>query len=188
MDIILYLLNYINYQRKIIGQLLNFICRYIPLKQWAFDDSHSPKYQKFKVDKLPKIISYQQDWTWKDLIPYYQKRYGKTIKPVFRRVACDIPSDCTCPMCKSPVDYLTWNNGKVKTQILCKVCPTKFSPGNDNRFSQTYKLKCPYCSHTLAPKKIRKHFIVHKCVNPKCSYYLHNLRKVVFFPITLTPK
>ena len=108
MDIILYLLNYINYQRKIIGQLLNFICRYIPLKQWAFDDSHSPKYQKFKVDKLPKIISHQQDWTWKYLIPYYQnqKRYGKTIKPVFRRVACDITSDCTCPMCKAPVDYL----------------------------------------------------------------------------------
>ena len=77
MDIILYLLNYINCQRKIIGQLLNFICRYIPLKQWAFDDSHSLKYQKFKVDKLPKIISCQQDWTWKDLIPYYQKRYGK---------------------------------------------------------------------------------------------------------------
>ena len=71
MDIILYLLNYINYQRKIIGQLFNFICRYIPLKQWAFEDSHSPKYQKFKIDKLPKIIFYQQDWTWKDLIPYY---------------------------------------------------------------------------------------------------------------------
>lgn len=178
MDIILYLLNYINYQRKIIGQLLNFICRYIPLKQWAFEDSHSPKYQKFKVDKLPKIISYQQDWTWKDLIPYYQKRYGKTIKPVFRRVACDIPADCTCPMCKAPVDYLTWNNGKAKTQILCKVCQSKFSPGNNNRFSQTYKLKCPYCSHSLVPKKNRKHFIVHKCVNPKCSYYLYNLRKV----------
>ena len=61
MNIILYLLTYINYQRKIIGQLLNFICRYIPLKQWAFDDSHSPKYQKFKIDILPKIISYQQD-------------------------------------------------------------------------------------------------------------------------------
>lgn len=80
MDIILYLLTYVNDKRKIIGQLLNFICRYIPLKQWAFDDSHSPKYQKLKIDILPKIISYQQDWTWKDLILYYQKRYGKTIK------------------------------------------------------------------------------------------------------------
>ena len=178
MNIILYLLTYINYQRKIIGQLLNFICRYIPLKQWAFDDSHSPKYQKFKIDILPKIISYQQDWTWKDLILYYQKRYGKTIKPVFRRVVCDIPSDCTCPMCKAPVDYLTWNNGRSKTQILCKVCQTKFSPGTDNRFSKTHKLKCPYCTHALVPKKNRKHFILHKCVNPKCSYYLHNLRKV----------
>lgn len=38
---------------------MNFICRYIPLKQWAFDDSHSPKYQKFKIDQLPKIISYK---------------------------------------------------------------------------------------------------------------------------------
>ena len=32
--------------------------------------------------------------------------------------------------------------------------------------------------HTLIPKKDRKHFIVHKCVNPKCSYYLRNLKKV----------
>ena len=71
MDIILYLLNYIKYQNKIIGQLLNFICRYIPLKQWAFDDSHSPKYQKFKIDELPKIISFKQDWEWTDLISYY---------------------------------------------------------------------------------------------------------------------
>ena len=90
MDIILYFIKHINYQRKIIGQLLNFIYRYIPLKQWAFDDSHSPKYQNFKVDKLPKIVSCQQDWTWEDLIPYYKERYGKSIKSVFRRVACNI--------------------------------------------------------------------------------------------------
>lgn len=178
MNIILYLLNYINYQHKIIGQLLNFICRYIPLKQWAFDDSHSPKYQKFKVDQLPRIISYQQDWTWEDLIPYYKERYRKELKPVFRRVTCDIPDNCTCPVCKAPVDYLAWNNGKSKTQITCKVCQTRFSPGTDNRFSKTHKLACPYCTHILAPKKNRKHFILHKCVNPKCSYYLDNLRKV----------
>ena len=43
---------------------------------------------------------------------------------------------------------------------------------------QRPSLKCPYCSHTLARKKDRKHFILHKCINPKCSYYLHNLKKV----------
>ena len=61
MDIILYLLNLIQYQNKQICWLIHFICRYIPLKQWAFDDSHSPKYQKFKIDQLPKIISYKQE-------------------------------------------------------------------------------------------------------------------------------
>ena len=89
MNIILYLLQLIQYQHKQICWLLNFICRYIPLKQWAFDDSHSPKYQKFKIDKLPLFTDYRQDWTYKDLIPYYEKRYGKKIrdshKPLWQR-------------------------------------------------------------------------------------------------------
>ena len=79
MNIILYLLQLIQYQHKQICWLLNFICRYIPLKQWAFDVSHSPKYQKFKVDELPLITDFRQDWTYKELIPYYEKRYGKKI-------------------------------------------------------------------------------------------------------------
>lgn len=117
MDIILYLLHYIKYQNKIIGQLLNFICRYIPLKQWAFDDSHSPKYQKFKIDELPKIISFKQDWEWTDLISYYKQRYNKTIKPVFRRGECDIPEDCNCYLCNAPFQYLIWNDGKNKYKL-----------------------------------------------------------------------
>ena len=78
MNIILYLLNIIQYQQKQICWLLNFICRYIPLKQWAFDDSHSPKYQKFKIDKLPKIIYYEK-WDYKEYIPYLEWKYGKKI-------------------------------------------------------------------------------------------------------------
>ena len=176
MNIILYLLQIIQYQYKVIGQLLNFICRYIPLKQQAFDDSHSPKYQKFKVDLLPKIIFLEQEWTWKELIPYFEKRYNKTIKPVNRRKECDIPEDCSCPRCKAPMPYLYRNNGS-KGQIFCKVCDTKFTP-DDNRFGKPFLLKCPHCSHSLTPKKDRKHFIVHKCTNPKCPYYLRNLKKV----------
>ncbi len=178
MDIILYLLQLIQYQSKIIGQLLNFICRYIPLKQWVFDDSHSPKYQKFKVDELPRVISYKQEWNWNDLIPYYEKRYGKTIKPVFRHGECTVPEDSSCPCCNAPFQYLMWNNGKNQTQLLCKVCQSRFAPTKDNRFSKTNVLRCPHCSHTLVHKKDRKHFVIHKCVNPKCPYYLHNLKKV----------
>lgn len=175
MDIIQYLLHYIQYQHRIISYLLAFICRYIPLKQWAFDDSHSPKYQKFKTDELPLITDFHQDWTYEDLIPYFEKRYGKKIRPIHRRSECDIPDECYCPRCQAPKLYLYRNNGS-KGQILCKVCDARFSP-QESRFS-SMKLRCPHCGNALVPKKDRKHFVIHKCVNPKCPYYLHNLRKV----------
>ena len=175
MDIILYLLQTIQDLYRQNCWLINFICRYIPLKQWAFDDSHSPTYQKFKIDELPLVTDFRQDWTYKELIPYYEKRYGKKIRPVSRRSECDIPDECTCPRCDAPKPFLYKNNGS-KGQLLCKVCAARFSPA-ESRFSSV-KLRCPHCGNALVPKKDRKHFIVHKCVNPKCPYYLHNLKKV----------
>lgn len=176
MDIILYLLHLIQYQQKQICWLLNFICRYIPLKQWAFDDSHSPKYQKFKVDELPKVQIIQHEWHWQLLLPYFEQRYNVKIKPISRRKECDIPENCSCPSCGAPQPYLYRNNGKAG-QLNCKVCDTNFSP-DENRFAKSYTLRCPHCGRTLTAKKERKHFILHKCVNPKCPYYLHNLKKV----------
>ena len=175
-NIILYLLQLCHQLYQQNCWLVNFICRYIPLKQWTFDDSHSPRYQKFKVDQLPRIIYHHQDWDWQDLNRYYAWKYGKPVQPVRRRSECDIPEHCTCPACKAPQPYLYRNNGKAG-QLMCKVCGTLFSP-DENRFSKTLSLKCPYCSHALVRKKDRKHFIIHKCVNPKCPYYLHNLKKV----------
>ena len=58
-SIITYLLLYNQYLIKIIYSLLLFIAKYIPLKQLAFDDSNSPEYQKFKVDKLPTILKFE---------------------------------------------------------------------------------------------------------------------------------
>ena len=176
MDIILYLLQLIQQLYKQNCWLFNFICRYIPLKQWAFDDSLSPKYQKFRIDQLPKIVYHHQDWDWQDLNAYYTWKYGKPVKPVKRRSDCDIPDSCTCPACNAPKPFLYRNNGRCG-QLMCKVCQTLFSP-DENRFSKVLTLKCPHCAHTLIRKKDRKHFIIHKCVNPKCPYYLHNLKKV----------
>lgn len=176
MDIITYLLSIIQQQYKTICWLLNLLCRFIPLKQWDFDDSHSPKYQKFKIDELPKIQPYCQDWSYKELLPYWHIRYGKTIKPVSRRSSSDVPELCSCPRCSAPSIYLYRNNG-AKGQLLCKVCSSRFSPDEANRFS-SLNLRCPHCGHSLVQKKDRKHFVIHKCVNPKCSFYLHNLNKV----------
>lgn len=111
----------------------------------------------------------------KNSSPYYEKRYGKQIRPVSRRSECDIPDDCSCLLCDAPKPFLYRNNGS-KGQLLCKICAAGFSP-SESRFS-SMKLRYPYCGNALIPKKDRKHFTVHKCVNPKCPYYLHNLKKV----------
>ncbi len=174
MDIILYLLQLIQYQYQQICWLLNFICRYIPLRQWAFDDSHSPKYLKFKVDKLPVIKTFvKQDWQF--LLEYYQWKYGKPVKPVRRRNGRSIPEDTVCPLCGAPHHFIYDNNGG-NGQYQCKVCGQTFSSGES--VTTPFRLLCPHCGNTLVAKKDRKFFRIHKCVNPKCPYYLHNLSKV----------
>ena len=82
MAIIQLLLAEIYYLHRQIAWLMSFIAQYIPLKQFSFDDSKSPKYQKFKTDILPKFQYHQDSWTWEGLIDYYRQRYGKVINPV----------------------------------------------------------------------------------------------------------
>ena len=174
-SIIQLLLTIIQYQQKQIHWLLLFIAKYIPLKQWAFDQAHSPKYQKFKTDELPKLVYSKQEWTFAGLQSYYKQRYGKDIPPVKRHRESDIPDDCSCPCCKAPMPYLYKNNGS-KGQLLCKVCSTRFSP-DENRFTK-HSLRCPHCNRSLVHKRDRKFFRIHSCLNPNCAYYLNNLKKV----------
>ena len=174
MESILYLLQLIQYLYQQNCWLLNFICRYIPLKQWAFDDSHSPKYQKFKTDELPVIKTFiKQDWQF--LLKYYEWKYRKLLKPVQRRNGCTIPDEVCCPVCGAPHHYIYDNNGN-NGQYLYKVCGQTFSSSEYTTTSMRFF--CPHCNHSLVPKKDRTFFRIHKCVNPKCSYYLHNLSKV----------
>lgn len=118
MNIILYFLQIIQYLYQQNCWLIHFICRYIPLRQWAYEDSQSPKYQKYKVDELPTVIV-REVWDYKDFIPYLEWRYGKKIKPVSRRSDSNIPSGCSCPRCNAPSEYLYRNNGS-RGQFLCK--------------------------------------------------------------------
>lgn len=174
MNIILYLLQLCHQLYQQNCWLIHFICRYIPLKQWSFDDSHSPKYQKFKIDKLPVIKTFiKQDWLF--LLEYYQWKYGKPVKPVQRRNGKSIPEDTICPLCGAPHHYIYDNNGG-NGQYQCKICGQTFCSGEV--VTTPFRLTCPHCGNTLVPKKDRKFFRIHKCVNPKCPYYLHNLKKV----------
>jgi transposase-like protein/ribosomal protein S27E len=173
-SIITHLILYNQYLLKQISQLLLFIAKYIPLKQWAFNDSHSPEYQKFKVDRLPKIfVSEPIDYEF--LLAYYQHKYGKMIKPIKRRSQNTVAETVKCPRCGAPHQYIFKNNG-TKGQYLCKVCNERFN--ETNIYNRPFALRCPYCSNILVAKKDRKHFRIHKCVNPKCSYYRQNLARL----------
>jgi rubredoxin len=173
-NIILHLLRIIQQLYQQNCWLISFICRYIPLKQWAFDDSHSPKYQRLTTDKLPVIKTFiKQDWQF--LLEYYSWKYNKPLKPVQRRNGKTIPEDTLCPLCGAPHHYLYDNNGG-GGQYLCKVCGQTFITGD--LVTTPIHFLCPYCGHSLVAKKNRTFFRIHKCVNTKCSFYIRNLKKV----------
>lgn len=140
----------------------------------AFDDSNSPEYQKFKVDRLPKIFI-PEPVDYQLLLAYYQHKYNKTIKPIKHRSQNAIAENILCPRCGAPNHYIYKNNG-AKGQYLCKICGERFN--QTNLYNRPTALRCPYCGNILVAKKDRKHFVIHKCVNAKCSYYLRNLSKL----------
>lgn len=142
--------------------------------QWKSDDSESPEYQKFKVDKIPKIMRFEKV-DYRLLLAHYKRRYGKILKPVQRRNGKSIPDKIVCPKCGAPHLYIYDNNGD-NGQYQCKICRQTFF--ESNFVTKPLTLLCPYCGRTLEPKKERKHFRVHKCTNLKCSYYLKNLKKL----------
>jgi len=173
-SIITYLLLYIYHLHKQISNLLLFIAQYIPLKQWAYDDTHSPKYMKLVLDRMPKIVKFEkQDYRF--LIEVYKHKYNKSVKPIKRRNGKSVPTDVSCPRCGAPHDYLYDNNGG-KGQYLCSVCNQKFNI--HNRASTPTVFKCPHCDHTLSHIKTRGEFYIHKCINERCSYYAKNFKKL----------
>lgn len=172
-SIISYLLLYNQFLISTIRQLVIFIAKNIPLNN--FKDNHfSPKYKKFTVDTVP-IIKKLEKFNYKILLSEYEVKNGKELKPVKSRNGNSVPSDAVCPRCGAPHDYLYDNNGG-RGQLLCKVCDFRFNKDKDDFSSNT--LICPYCGRALAKKKSRKFFNIHKCVNPKCSFYLDSLKKL----------
>lgn len=174
MNIILYLCLYIQYLERTIFSLTKFIAKHIPLRQYAFDDSKSPQYQKFETDKLPIIKKFEKH-DYRFLLEYYLWKYQKSLKPVTRRNGKSIPKSTICPRCNAPHDWIYDNTGG-RGGYLCKVCDCVFVSGE--KVTKPLVLVCPHCSYNLRPKRDRKHFTVHNCRNSRCGYYLANLKKL----------
>ena len=90
-----------------------------------FKEKH-PNYRKFSVDPLPPLpepahrkqeSSSPQDW--QDLLASYEKKHGKPLSPVkYRAGSPRVPERTRCPCCQAPHDYLYYNDGKKRSQLL----------------------------------------------------------------------
>ena len=135
-------------------------------------DIFSPKYKRFSVDE-PPIVREIEKLDYQEIIKDHKRTFGKELKPVKRRKESSLSPDLVCPYCDAPHQYLYDNDGG-RSQILCKVCNNRFAAKKDIQ-PRTF-LQCPYCGNALTKTKVRNGFIIHKCPNKSCSFYLNSLK------------
>lgn len=112
------------------------------------------------------------------MLEAYQANHGRPLKPVKIQDGKPVPQTEQCPFCKAPHQYLYYNDGKKRSQLLCKVCSSTFQA--DNRYKKAAKAKyyCPHCHGALFRWKIRLDAIIHKCSNNNCPYRLNALKQL----------
>lgn len=149
MDIIQYLLSLIQYLYQQNCWLISFICRYIPLKQWAFDDSHSPKYQNSRLMNLL--------WSLTSVRTGPTGSWSLTTKSVtVRKSARSADVQSVISLTPAPVRVVMHQN-RFSTRITVpkdSSCAKSAMPGftDESRFASV-KLRCPHCGNTLVPKR-----------------------------------
>ena len=133
-----------------------------------------PHYRQFRVAQLqplpaPDTPPILIDWrTLKKT-----KDTGKPIKPVQHRQGKKPPPGCKCSHCNAPGKYLYLNNGKLQSQVKCKICG-KTGPSSGNKRHRKAKYFCPYCSNALFKWKESKQSTIYKCPGYTCPHYLKN--------------
>lgn len=168
-------IHFLNILRKILYKLECFLLRFLPNDPNS--STISDAYRRFNVHPLPVIEQEFIPISFKQAKSDYESKHNKPLKPVFRHAGKDYPSIGTfCPHCGASHKYLSFNNGQKKSQIRCKVCEKTFS--TDKSYSHQIVRKCPHCGHKLSLIKSRNHFDIYKCMNPKCSHYKSELRKL----------
>jgi putative transposase len=149
-----------------------------------FKEKH-PNYRNFSVDPLAPLTEPQhvkKEPTpfrdWRDLLASYEKKHAKPLSPVKYRVGSPrVPERTRCPCCQAPHTYLYYNDGKKRSQLLCKVCGQWFQQKKRFRQGKT-KYYCPYCQHALFTWKQRKEVTIYKCSNDACPHRLRNINKL----------
>lgn len=145
-----------------------------------------PQYRNFSVDPLAPLIEPQRvpepsapSKEYRELLAAYQKEHGKPLLPVRQRAGSPGVSErIVCPSCQAPHEYLYYNDGNKRTQLLCKVCRELFPVEKRFRRGKKTRYYCPYCQHALFAWKQRKEVTIYKCCNDRCPFRIQRSAKL----------
>ena len=111
-----------------------------PLKQWVHDDSHSPKYQKFKTDRLP-VNCYPRAYCVSSCgapMPYmYDNSWGK--------------GKCQCKVCDQT--FVTGEKVTLPLRLIYPYCGRKVVRVKDCKRFVIHKYVNQKCSYYLDNKR-----------------------------------
>jgi putative transposase len=146
-----------------------------------FKEKH-PNYREFTVPPLAPLTDLPKKdpgpvRDYKQILAEYEKVHGIPLAPVrYRNGAHRVPELIVCPCCSAPHAYLYYNDGKQRSQLLCKVCGELFQV--QRRFQKKTRYYCPYCLHALFTWKVRKEVTIYKCPNDRCEYRMRQTAKL----------
>jgi len=146
-----------------------------------FKEKH-PNYRDFAVPPLAPLTELPKKEPgpskhYRQILVEYEKMHGKPLSPVrYRAGSPRVPDLVTCPCCNAPSEYLYYNDGKKRTQLLCKVCSELFQA--EGRFQRKTKYYCPYCLRALFTWKQKKEVTHYKCCNDDCEYRIRQIGKL----------
>lgn len=166
---------FLNRFRKLLYRLECFLLKFLP------NDPQTPvssdACRRFKVHELPVIEPECLPVPFHEARAAYEAKHARDLKPVFRKEGKVYPDKGTiCPHCGATDEYLSYNNGRRRTQIRCKVCENTFS--TIKTYSRQVVRKCPHCGNRLQLIKSRSGFDVYKCVSPRCPHYRRELKSL----------
>ena len=146
-----------------------------------FKEKH-PNYRNFVVPPLPPLTQLPKkepvpEKDYRKILAEYEEIHGRPFPPVrYRTGSPQVPDLVVCPSCNAPHQYLYYNDGKKKSQLLCKVCGKLFQAGR--RFTRKTKYWCPYCLHALFTWKQKKEVTHYKCCNDNCEYRIRQINQL----------
>ena len=149
-----------------------------------FKEKH-PNYRDFYVDpfapltKAPERGQADDCYDWKQLRKEHEARTGRPLSPVKHRSAsAKVEKHITCRYCGAPHAYLSYNDGKKRSQVRCKVCSSLFQKDKRRRVARKAKYFCPHCTGALYLWKERPDVSIYKCPNYRCPAYLSAVEKL----------